>query len=219
MLIWVAAALAASVGAPWIVVGSIALVAIAPIPGVALLSAAAVTHHAVTRRKGIRSATETVLLRSLAARVTAGLTLREAIATSPEDLVSQKARRLCLAGSSMAEVGAAVGSALPINGRRLASLCAMSELTGAPFGDVMKAAAKRSERFEESRRNRRAALAQVRFSAWVVGVAPLVLTGLVVLTQGIPEPRGAAIVIPMLAGVVLQVAGTAIVFVLSGRAT
>lgn len=118
----------------------------------------------------------------------------------------------------MADVGASLGTELAVNGRRLASLCAMSELTGAPFGDVMRSAAIRSERVQEAVRNRRSALAQVRFSAWVVGVAPLVLTGLVVLTQGIPEPRGAAIVVPMLVGLVLQVSGTLIVFVLSGRA-
>jgi precorrin isomerase len=118
----------------------------------------------------------------------------------------------------MAEVGAVFGSELPVNGARLASLCAMSELTGAPVGDAMKAAAERSERSAASRRKRRSALAQVRFSAWVVGVAPLVLTLLVVLTRGIPQPRGAIIVIPMVVGFVLQVTGTATVFVLSGRA-
>jgi hypothetical protein len=119
----------------------------------------------------------------------------------------------------MAEVGAALGSELALNGRRLASLCAMSELTGAPFGGVLTAAAERSARMEQSVRNRRSSLAQVRFSAWVVGIAPLVLTGLVVLTQGIPEPRGAVILVPMVVGVVLQVTGTAVVFLISGRAT
>ena len=83
----------------------------------------------------------------------------------------------------------------------------------------MKAAAERSVRSAASRRKRRSALAQVRFSAWVVGVAPLVLTLLVVLTRGIPQPRGAIIVIPMVVGFVLQVTGTATVFVLSGRAS
>ena len=60
-------------------------------------------------------------------------------------------------------------------------------------------------------------LAQVRFSAWVVGVAPLALTVLVVGANGIPEPGGAAVVIPMAVGAFLQISGTVLVFVISGR--
>jgi Flp pilus assembly protein TadB len=219
VLIWIVAALATVFGVPWIALGALALIAVAPIPGVILLALVSVGHTVVARSKRATANTETALLRSLAASVTAGLTLREAIATSSADLVSLRARRLCVAGASMAEVGAVFGSELPVNGARLASLCAMSELTGAPVGDAMKAAAERSERSAASRRKRRSALAQVRFSAWVVGVAPLVLTLLVVLTRGIPQPRGAIIVIPMVVGFVLQVTGTATVFVLSGRAS
>jgi hypothetical protein len=55
-------------------------------------------------------------------------------------------------------------------------------------------------------------------SAWVVGVAPLALTGLLVIIKGIPEPGGASVVIPMVIGGSLQVVGTAIVLVVSGRA-
>jgi hypothetical protein len=55
-------------------------------------------------------------------------------------------------------------------------------------------------------------------SAWVVGIAPLALTGLILVTQGIPEPGGAPVVIPMVIGAGLQLAGTSIVFVVSGKA-
>lgn len=215
---WVATGLGALLGAPWIVVGSMAVIAVAPVPGVIALAGASVAMHVVRRRRSAAERSESALLRSLAADVAAGLTLRQAIVTSQDVIVPARARRLCAAGSPMAEVGEALGSELPVSGRRLAALCAMSELSGAPFGEAMTAAARRSERREESRRNRRSALAQVRFSAWVVGVAPLVLTAVVVVTQGIPEPGGAIIVIPMVVGVTLQVVGTALVFVLSGRA-
>jgi hypothetical protein len=219
VLIWIVASVAVVARVPWIVVGSIVLIAVAPVPGVVILALATTGHHLLARSKTRRSDTETTLLRGLAASVGAGLTLRQAIVTAPDQSVSGATRRLCLAGASMAEVGAALGSELALNGRRLASLCAMSELTGAPFGGVLTAAAERSARMEQSVRNRRSSLAQVRFSAWVVGIAPLVLTGLVVLTQGIPEPRGAVILVPMVVGVVLQVTGTAVVFLISGRAT
>jgi hypothetical protein len=38
------------------------------------------------------------------------------------------------------------------------------------------------------------------------------------MIKGIPEPGGASVVIPMVIGGSLQVVGTAIVFVVSGRA-
>lgn len=215
---WVLVAIMTVVGVPWPIVGSAAIMVAAPIPGVCVLVLIAVGQRLIGRRTSKSVDPETTLLRRLAAHVSAGLTLREAVAAAPHDVVSEHARRLCLAGSSMTEVGEALGSDLAVSGRRLAALCAMSELTGAPFGHALRKAADRSARMSDARRERRAALAQVRFSAWVVGMAPLALTAVVVASQGIPEPRGAIVIVPMVVGVCLQVVGTAVVFVLSGRA-
>ena len=219
MLTWVFVAFLSLAGVPLQIVGAVALVAVAPIPGLVLLMLVAVGQSVLKHRTKSRSDPETALLRSLAAHVAAGLTLREAVVTAPRDLVSAATRRLCQAGSSMAQVGSALGSDLVVTGRRLAALCAMSELTGAPFGNALRKAADRSARAADARRERRGALAQVRFSAWVVGVAPLALTAVVVGSQGIPEPGGAIVIVPMVVGTCLQVIGTAIVFVMSGRAS
>lgn len=215
----VAASLAALAGVPWVIVGSVMVVGVAPVPGVIVLAAAAVALRWVRDRSDHAPDRETRLLRSLAAKAAAGTTLRQAISSVPDDIVTPHVRRLCAAGSPMGDIGDALGSELEVNGRRVAALCTMSELTGAPFARALSQAADRSTRLIRSQQTRRSAVAQVRFSAWVVGVVPLILAALVVATRGIPEPGGAIIVVPMAVGVVLQVAGTVAVFVLSGRAT
>ncbi len=215
----VAASLAALTGAHWIIVGSVIVVGAAPIPGVIVLAASAIALRWVKGRSDRDPDRETRLLRGLAAKVAAGTTLRQAISSVPDAIVTPHVRRLCAAGSSMGDVGDALGSELKVNGRRVAALCAMSELTGAPFAGALSQAADRSTSLIRSQQTKRSAVAQVRFSAWVVGVVPLILAALVVATKGIPEPGGAIIVVPMVVGVVLQVAGTIAVFILSGRAT
>ena len=125
---WALAALMSVSGAPWPVVGAAAAIAVAPVPGVGVLILIAIGQRSIRNRAAKHLDPETALLRSLSAHVGAGLTLREAVATAPHDAVSAHARRLCLAGSSMTEVGKALGSELVVSGRRLAALCAMSNL-------------------------------------------------------------------------------------------
>jgi hypothetical protein len=56
-------------------------------------------------------------------------------------------------------------------------------------------------------------------SAWVVGVAPLVLTAVVVGMRGVPASGTGIVVISMVAGAAMQVAGMLVVFSVSGKAT
>jgi hypothetical protein len=217
MLMWVIAGLVAVSGAPWPVVLVAAVVAVAPFQGSLLLIAVAVGYGLFARTKSRRSGSEAVLLRSLAGVVTAGGSLRDGIAQSEHESVTSNVRRLCAAGGSVTAIGRAIEPGLPINGRRFASMCAMSEHTGSSIAPSLVMFAARAKDAEDRDRQRRASLAQVRFSAWVVGVAPLALTALVVGANGIPEPGGAAVVIPMAVGAVLQISGTVLVFVISGR--
>ena len=217
MLMWVIAGLVAVSGAPWPVVLVAVVVASVPLQGSLLLIAVAVGDGWFRRTRSMRHASEAVLLRSLAGVVTAGGSLRDAIAQSEHESVSHDVRRLCMAGASITDVGAAIEPEIPINGRRFASMCAMSEHTGSSIAPSLRMFAARAKDAEDRDRQRRASLAQVRFSAWVVGVAPLALTALVVGANGIPEPGGAAVVIPMAVGALLQISGTVLVFVISGR--
>jgi len=194
------------------------VVAIFPIYGsVGLIAAAAVDGW----RKSVErtsASSEVALLRSLAGVVSAGGTLRHAISTSTSSLVTTDARRLCAIGASVADIGEAMKSTMPTNGTQFAAMCAMSERTGSSVGSSLAAFADRAKATELRDRKKRSSLAQIRFSAWVVGVAPLALTALVVAVRGIPEPRGAVVMIPMVVGATLQITGTALVFAISSRA-
>lgn len=217
MLMWVIAGLVAVGGAPWPVVLVAAVLAIAPLHGSFLLIAGAAGYGWFQRTRSTSRTSEAELLRSLAGVVTAGGSLRDAIAGTEYEMITSDVKRLCLAGASITEIGEVVEPSLPVNGRRFASMCAMSEATGSSIAPSLRVFAERAKDADDRTKQRRASLAQVRFSAWVVGVAPLALTALVVGANGIPEPGGAAVVIPMAVGAVFQISGTILVFVISGR--
>lgn len=217
MLIWVLLAVGALVGVPFPALVAVGVIAVASIHGsVALVVAAAVYGWHRRRTKGSGSS-EVALLRSLAGVVSGGGTLRQAVATSSSPLVTSDARRLCATGASMADIGEAMASMMTTNGRQFAAMCAMSEHTGSSVAEPLEAFADRARAAEMRDQRKRASLAQIRFSAWVVGVAPLGLTALLVAAQGIPEPGGPLVVIPMVIGALLQITGTLLVFVISGR--
>ncbi len=218
MLIWTIVGIGILVGAPVPIVGAVGLVAVSPIYGSIGLVAAAAFYGWRKRVKRTSASSEVALLRSLAGVVSAGGTLRHAISTSTSPLVTADARRLCATGASVAHIGDAMKTKMPTNGRQFAAMCAMSERTGSSVAPSLAAFADRAKAQELRDAKKRSSLAQIRFSAWVVGVAPLALTALIVAVRGIPEPRGAVVVIPMVVGAALQITGTALVFAISSRA-
>ena len=218
MVIWVLVAVGLAAGLPWWTILVAGATAVAPVRGTVAVVGVAMVLESVRRRRSNTAIDEVGLLRRIASSVAAGATLRQAIVLADVDQPYPVVGRLCRAGAPMADVGAAMKPMLPVSGQRFASLCAMSELTGAPVGDAVRSCADRAARDVANRRKLRASLAQVRLSAWVVGVAPLAMTGVVVATQGIPEPGGAIIVLPMVAGFILEIVGMGIVLMLSQRA-
>jgi Flp pilus assembly protein TadB len=217
VIVFVLAALAVLAGVPWMVVGAGVAVALVPGPATIVLVFLATVHARVQRRHNSAPTNEADLFRSLSGAVLAGSTLRNAISACRHPAVTPYARRLCGAGRSMVDVGSELSTALPVNGKRFAALCGMSEQTGASIAPTLASFAERAAETERRRRRQRASLTQARASAWVVGVAPLALTGLLVAMRGLPEPGGATVVIPMIVGAGLQVAGMAAVFAVSGR--
>lgn len=218
MLIWAVVAIALVAGAPIPIVGAIAVVGISPVIGTASLAAVSLIYAWWRRKKRRLGQSEAGLFREIAGDVAAGSSLREAIRRCESDLVSPAVRRLCDCGASMVDVGAEIAGALPVNGRRFAALCSMTEQSGSSVVDAIGTFAQGAVAEEQIGQKTRASLAQARMSAWVVGVAPLALTGLVVASRGIPEPGGAPVVVPMAVGAGLELVGTAIVFAVSGRA-
>jgi Flp pilus assembly protein TadB len=217
MLIWAVAALSLAAGAPLPIVAAMGIVGLSPIRGTVLLAAVSAGYGLWHRRRTTRARSEAAFFREIAADVAAGSSLRAAIVRSDSEYVSDATRRLCVSGWSLADVGVEMAPALPVNGRRFSALCAMAEHSGSAVVEAVESFALSASADEELTRLRRSSLAQARMSAWVVGIAPIALTALVLVTQGIPQPGGAPVIIPMVIGIGLQLTGTAIVFAVSGR--
>jgi len=209
------------VGMPFVIVASIILFSLLPVPvtliGVLLIISASI----VTRRRTRAASTsgEGDLLRQLAGRVSAGATIRSTISDPTIDLVPGRARRLAALGVPMDDVAAALIEVLPVNGRAFRAICAFSEHTGARISAALGILADRADDASELAREQKVTLAQVKLSAVVVGLVPIVASIGLVMLRGVPEPGGPVIVVPMVVGIALQVVGTAVVFTLASRAT
>lgn len=218
MLIWAVVAISLVAGVPLPIVSAMAVIGVSPVAGTALLVTAAAGYGWWNRIQKRSTSSEAALFREIAGDVGAGSTLRESIARCERVGVSHTTRRLCESGVPMSEIGEEMAVSLPVNGRRFSALCSMAEQSGSSVVEAIEMFSHTATANEELNRKRKSSLAQARMSAWVVGIAPLALTGLILATQGVPEPGGAPVVIPMVIGAGLQLAGTAIVFVVSGRA-
>ncbi|MDK1011547.1 MAG: hypothetical protein QGM48_10865 [Actinomycetota bacterium] len=184
-----------------------------------VLAAAGVSVALRLRRPKKTNKNEGGLLRHIAGRVSAGATVRTAIAESAYEAVPEQARRHALLGRPMADVGEELSEALPTNGAAFLGICAFSEHTGAAIVAALHVLADQADDAIELARQRRVALAQTKLSAVVVGVVPIVASVGLVALRGVPEPGGALIIIPMAIGIALQLVGTAVVFNVAARST
>ncbi len=159
------------------------------------------------------------LLRQLSGRVAAGTTIRSAIADATIEGIPPGAVRLAVLGQPMTDVGEAMAPSLQTNGAAFRGICSFSEHTGAAISSALAVLAEHADDATERARQRRVSLAQVKLSAVVVGVVPIVVSLALIVARGVPDPGGAVIVLPMVAGVGLQLLGTAIVFRVASRST
>lgn len=215
MLIWVVVALTALVGAPATVVGATALIAVQPVIGTVALVAVALGRKFRTRRD--TGCDEVSFLRDITAVVASGATLRAAVRDGDRSIVGESTRRLCDAGMPMSRVGESLRSSLPTNGDAFAAVMELSEQTGSSLVPTLFMLTDRARSTEAAQRRRRIATAQARFSAAVVGVAPLIVTVGLVAARGTPGDGGPMVVVPMVVGAGLQVAGVAVVVLLASR--
>ncbi len=215
MLIWIVVALGVVAGVPPVLLAAMALIGFQPFLGVTALAMAAV----VLRHRRARSddRAEVKFLRSITSAVSSGSTLRSAIRDGEAAIVDTRTRRLCDAGLPLANIGASLRSALPTNGSAFAAVCSLSERTGSSLAPTLHVLADRADAAAEMQRQRRVASAAARFSAGIVGIAPLAVTIGLVAFRGVPGDGGPFVVIPVVAGATLQLAGIVIVFVLATR--
>jgi len=171
------------------------------------------------RNAGRRRHDTPALLRELASAIEAGATLRTAIAEAAPSLVDERTRRLCRVGAPIGDVTASLGTHLPDVADPLRVIAEVSEASGGSVAGSIRSLAGIADDAQRRRREIRVATAQSRFSAIVVGVIPVVFAVVMLAVRGVPEPGGAAVVIPMVAGAMAMLAGSALVFVMASRAT
>jgi Flp pilus assembly protein TadB len=213
MLIWVLVAAAWVVGVPPLIVGAGAVMVVNPPVGIAALVAAAfVARH---RHRRAQRVDEVGFLRSIAAAVTAGSTLRSAIRDGDAAIVTARTRRLCDTGMPLARVGRSLRDSLPENGATFGAVCALSEQTGSTLAPTLHVLTRRAVDVADMERHRVVATAQARFSAIVVGVAPLVVTLVLIVMRGMPGDGNPVAVGSIIVGAGMQVAGVAAVSALA----
>lgn len=220
MLIVLAGAGAVLFRVPVAIIAAVAVFSLLPVQlaviGVLMLVGLGIARERRHRERGHPGEGE--LLRQISGRVTAGSTIRSTIADPSIEAIPDQARRLAVLGQPMADVGGALSRSLPINGAAFRAICSFSEHTGAAIASALTLLAERADEAAEEARQRKISLAQVKFSSVVVGLVPIAVSLVLIVFRGIPEPGGPVIVVPMVAGIGLQLLGTAVVFRVASRA-
>lgn len=214
-MIWLLVAAAWAAGVPPFVVGAGALMAVNVPLGIGAVGVAVFLAH---RRKRQRSTIdEAGFLRAIATSVTAGSTLRSAIRSGDRKVVSTRTRRLCDAGVSMGKVGLSLQPSLVSNGLTFAAVCSLSESTGSRLAPTLHVLADRAADVADLKRHRGVATAQARFSAVIVGIAPMAVNAGLIAMRGVPGDGSPVAVASIVLGSAMQVGGVVIVFVLASR--
>jgi Flp pilus assembly protein TadB len=205
---------------PIVMIAGMIAIAVLPVPLALAAVLAVVAGAGAMRARGRRELDghEAVLLRQISGRIASGATMRSTIADTSIDAIPESARRLAVVGEPMANVASAIAPVLPVNGAAFQAICSFSEHTGAAISTALSVLADRADEAAELTRQRTIALAQVKLSAVVVGLVPIVVSIALLAMRGVPEPGGAVIVVPMLLGLLLQITGTAVVFRVASRA-
>lgn len=221
MLIAVVLALLVASGAPWPAAVAVALAVLHP--GWFLVAAAGWAVLVARRRSGSGPDDEAAFLRGLAAELGAGSGLRGGVVAAAGRVPGidlGRAVRLCAAGGSALDIGSALGGALPVNRTAIAAAFRLAARTGAPIAPLIETLAGRADDVGRLERERRAATAQARLSAWIVGGLPVALVALALITGVGPGAGGLGTAGTTLvaAGLGLIAAGAAVVALMARRA-
>ncbi len=216
----VAAAIAAGAHPVVIAVAAVAVVE----PRLVLAGAAGwALFNLVRRRRTPNADVEATFLRALAAEIRAGSSLRLALADAAArvQLDLDPAARLARAGMSMDRVVNELSKHLAHNAVAVGAAFELSDWSGARTAAMFEGLADRATEAAELEREKAAATAQARFSAWVVGLAPLVFTALLLAGGGFGSLRraGGAGFFVIGLGLALEVAGLAVVALILKRAS
>jgi Flp pilus assembly protein TadB len=163
---------------------------------------------------------EARFLRGIAAEVRSGASLRVAVqeaAGRAPGIDLRRAVRLAAAGADAAAIGGAVAAALPINGRLAGAAFRLSSHSGSSAAALFDALAGRAAEAAELAGERRAATAQARLSAGVVGLAPAAFTVLLIALGKGPALSGVGLAI-FIMGFGLELVGLVVIGIILWRA-
>lgn len=213
MLIIVLAAVAVAAGIHPLLVVAALLAATQPALFLAAVAGWAIYAWIDRRRAAASPDDEATFLRSLAAELRSGASLRPALAEAagavpPLDLTGPV--RLAVAGLPMDLVATGLEGSLRVNGRLAAAAFRLSSWSGARVAAVFDNLASRAADTAELSREQNAATVQARLSAAVVGVAPLAMSVLLLAT-GHVTIRGAIAGTIVGIGIALEIAGLTLV--------
>jgi len=221
MLIAVVLAVAVAAGAPWPVLGVVLLAMSQPWLLLAAAAAWAVLSHRRRRRAAPGPGDEADFLQGLAAEMDAGASLRQAVVAASARAPSLNLGRACrLAGAGLPaeQVGAALQTALPVNGRLASAAFRLAAATGGKVAGLFHSLAARAADVGRLERERRALTAQARASAWVVGSLPVAVLVMLAATGRAGTLLGDAAGPAVLAlGLGLEAAGVAVVWLMVRR--
>lgn len=204
----------------------VALAGLASIEPKLLLLGAGVWGVVAAIRRRARPATaddEATYFRALSAELRAGASLRGAIGEALDrvpELSLGPAPRYAQAGLPMDEIADAVEARFPENGRLAAAAFRLSDWSGARVAATFEDLAERAAASADLVRERKAATAQARLSALVIGVAPVAFALLLFLTgrgSGFAA-HGTIGVIVLGTGLALEITGLAVVALIMRRA-
>lgn len=202
------AALLLIAGAPrWAALG-VVVAGIVPMPVVVAVVPVAAVVATVRSRRRAASPPVSGFIRAIADDLAGGRTFVQAVSASDDPSVDHRIRRLCSVGVDGATIAAALADRLGGHAGAVRAAVALSEQSGGSLAGALHGIADRARLDEAAARERRVAVSQARFSAIVVGVAPLVIALAVVIARGIPEPGGAPTIVPMVTGAVLMIGGS-----------
>ena len=164
---------------------------------------------AARRRRGrITPDDEATYFRALSAELRAGASLRgalgEALHRAPV-LSLTRAARLAEAGMPMSEIADAIEDRFPENGRLAGAAFRLSDWSGARVADTFDGLAERAAASADLARERKAATAQARLSALVIGIAPIAFATLLFATG-----RGSGLLAHGTVGILVLGAGLAL---------
>jgi len=210
-------------GAPPAAVALVAVVVASPPIALLLGGPAAIVWVLRRRARPSGEVDEAVFCAAMAAELHAGASLRHALAAAAARDFSPALTapaRAAVAGVPASRIALGLQQALPVNGRHAALAFRLAADTGSGGAAVFTRLAARATQAAESKRERDALTAQAKFSAVVVGGAPIIIVILLLVTGrlGAMHDAGTVGIAIAVSGLTLIGAGLIVVWALVRRA-